>query len=59
MPRDLYAVTLFDRSGPVRFTAHVIASSEKAARDLANSLWPGRIERVEFEFEVDAVEGDP
>jgi hypothetical protein len=54
--RDLYAVTIFDLSGPARFTKRVLASSEQAARELASSLWAGVIERVEFECEIDAAE---
>ena len=53
---DLYLVTIFDRSGPSRFTKRVLASSAASAEAVAAAKWPGRIERVEFECEIDAVE---
>lgn len=53
---DLYLVTIFDRTGPARFTKRVLASSKASAEALA-ARWPGRVEYVEFESEIDAVEG--
>jgi len=53
----VYAVTIFDRSGPSRFSKHIIASSEDSARKIASELWAGKVERVEFMVEIDAVEG--
>lgn len=53
---DLYLVTIFDRSGPARSTKRVLTSSKASAEALAASLWNGKIERVEFECEIDAAE---
>ena len=57
MTLDLYTVTIFDQTGPALFVKRILASSRASAEEIAASLFSGRIESVEFEYEVDAIEG--
>lgn len=60
MTREVFAVSVFFRFGPSRATYHVLADDEATARRMIQDriTADGRIERVEFEFELDAVQGE-